>query len=151
MASFDEIWTAATAHEDTKLAPPASADAITAFEARHGFTLPPSHREFLLRANGGVVGYARLFGVGGAVPFDLDQAAVQMQPYIGGIAEGRVYPFANDWGGSYFCYDLQRPRPDGEYPVLLWNHEYAEEPEDRPMLWSEFAPTFEAFVRDVIT
>jgi hypothetical protein len=55
-----------------------------------------------------------------------------MGPYIAGIEEGRVLPFANDWGGSYFCFDLTKKSKDGEYPVLFWNHEYSEEPEDEP-------------------
>ncbi len=63
-----------------------------------------------------------------------------------------VLPFASDWGGSYFCYDLRGPRDaSGEYPVLYWNHEYSEEPDDRPNLWAQFAPDFVTFVRKVIT
>ncbi len=45
--------------------PVRKSDVIADFEARSGFTLPATHREFLLRGNGGLVGYARVFGVGG--------------------------------------------------------------------------------------
>ena len=37
MAYFDDItWSAVTAHHDTKLDPPASAEAVAEFEGRHG-------------------------------------------------------------------------------------------------------------------
>jgi cell wall assembly regulator SMI1 len=151
MARLDErTWAAVTAHKDTKLDLPAPAEAITAFEAAHGVTLPPSHRTFLQRGNGGVVGYVRLFGVGRSDALDLGHVVSRMRPYIEGMAEGAILPVANDWGGSYFCYDLRQPDSEGEYPVLLWHHEYSEEPDDRPMLWSTFAAHFVAFVNEVV-
>ncbi len=145
----DKTWAAVTAHEGTELDSPASADAIAAFEARHGFVLPASYREFLSRGNGGVVGYVRLFGVGRPDALDLGRQVSDMQPELEGMADGPVLPFASDWGGSYFCFDLHRQTPDGEYPVLYWNHEYSEEPDDRSLVWSEFTPDFVAFVRRV--
>ncbi len=146
----DKTWAAVTAHEDTKLDPPASAGAIAEFEACHGFTFPASHRAFLLRGNGGSVGNVRLFGVGRSDALDLGQWVAEMQPYVEGMADGPILLFASEWGGSYYCYNLRQPGTGGEYPVLRWNHEYSEEPEDRPMLWSEFAPDFVTFVRQVI-
>ena len=146
----DQTWAAVMAHPDTELGPPASAGTVAAFESSHDVALPASHREFLMRGNGGVVGYVRLFGVGRPDALDLGGQVSEMRPYIEAMANGPVLPFASDWGGSYFCYDFGRPAADGEYPVLLWNHEYSEEPADRPMLWSDFAPGFLAFVRRVI-
>lgn len=146
----DRTWSVVTAHDDSELDPPASADAVSAFEGQHGITLPTSHREFLLRGNGGEVGKVRLFGVGRPDALDLGRQVSEMRPWLEGMADGPVLPFANDWGGSYFCFDLRRPMEASEYPVLFWNHEYSEEPEDRPMLWSEFATDFLAFVRKVI-
>ena len=145
----DKTWAAVTAHENTELDSPAPAEAIDAFEAGHGFVLPASHREFLSRGNGGVVGHVRLFGVGRPDALDLGGQVFEMRPELEGMADGPVLPFASDWGGSYFCYDLRRPTPEGEYPVLYWNHEYSEEPDDRPLVWSEFAQDFVAFVRRV--
>jgi hypothetical protein len=34
--------------------------------------------------------------------------------------------------------------------VLRWNHEFAEEPDDLPRLWSAFAADFTGFLRKVI-
>jgi hypothetical protein len=126
-------------------------DAVAHFEASHGVALPAAHREFLLRANGGIVGYVRLFGVGRSDFLDLSRQVTEMQAVIGSTADGPVLPYASDWGGSYFCYNLRRPGENGSFSVFLWNHEYSEEPDDRPMLWSKFAPDFVAFLRIVIS
>ncbi len=99
--------------------PPAAGEAIAAFEAAHGIGLPAAHREFLLRANGGGVGYARLFGVGRPDFLDLDRQVAEMRPCIEGMADGPVLPFASDWGGSYFCYDLRRQAEVGAVPGAL--------------------------------
>ena len=146
----DKTWAAILAHEDTELDNPASAKAIGAFEAKHEFVLPEAHQEFLIRGNGGVVGYVRLFWVGRKDHFDLGGQLSEMRTYIEGMADGPVLPFASDWGGSYFCYDLPKAATSKGYRVLLWNHEYSEEPDDRPMLWSKFAPDFVGFIKNVI-
>lgn len=151
MGQIDEqLWADVLAADDTDLDPPAFEENIAAFEARHGVRLPSAHREFLLRSNGGLVGYARLFGVRRPDSLDLDGRVSEMRALIEGMADGPVFPFASDWGGSYFCYDLSRPGAAAPLPVLLWNHQYSEEPDDRPLLWSAFAPDFLAFVREVI-
>ncbi|MHC4399191.1 MAG: SMI1/KNR4 family protein [Planctomycetota bacterium] len=151
MSHIDEdTWAAILAHEDTDLESPARPESIATFEAEHGFVLPDAHREFLLRGNGGVVGYARLFGVDRKDALDLGRQLSEMRSDIEGMADGSVFPFANDWGGSYFCYDLGKPASPKGYPVLFWNHEYSEEPDDRPMLWSEFAPDSVAFVKEIL-
>src|SRR5262249_20348321 len=107
MSHIDErLWAEGVAAEGTEVDAPAAGEAIAACEAVHGIGLPAAHREFLLRANGGVVGYARLFGVGRSDFLDLDRQVAEMRPYIERMADGPVLPFASDWGGSYFCYDL---------------------------------------------
>lgn len=146
----DKTWAVILAHNDTEIGMPAKQKDIDAFEASSRFVLPDSHREFLLRGNGGVVGYVRLFGVGRNDALDLGRQIADMRPEIEGMAEGPVVPFASDWGGSYFCYDLQKPPSPMGYPVLYWNHEYSEEPDDLPMVWSKFASDFVEFVRNVV-
>lgn len=146
----DKTWAAVAAHDDTELDAPASVDAIAAFEAEHSFVLPLSHRAFLSRGNGGAVGYVRLFGVNRPDSLDFGGMVTEMRTELEEMAEGPVVPFASDWGGSYFCYDLRRPLAESDYQVLYWNHEYSEELDDRPLLWSEFASDFVAFVRKVI-
>jgi len=146
----DKTWARILASENTELDVPAKPKAIAEFEAKCDFVLPDAHREFLLRGNGGVVGLARLFGVGRDDALDLRRQIADMRADIEGMAEGPILPFASDWGGSYFCYDLRKPPNAKGYPVLFWNHEYSEEPDDRPMVWSSYAPNFEAFITKVI-
>jgi hypothetical protein len=152
MTDFDErLWDAVRRGKDTVLEPPLSPWALAAFEAGLGLALPASHREFLLRANGGEIGVARLFGVGRPGPLDLEWEASEMRLEFEGTAAGLVLPIAKDWGGSYFCYDLQRSTGGNDRSSLYWNHEYSEEPEDRPMLWSDYAPNFLGFLRKIMT
>jgi len=146
----NHIWSAILAHEDTELNPGATREAINAFESECSFVLPDAHREFLLRCNGGIVGYCRLFGVGSKDYFDLKCQVIDMSQYIEGLIEKSVFPIASDWGGSFFCYDLRSPLTPLDYPVLYWNHEYSEEPEYQSEVWSEFAPNFVSFIEMIL-
>ena len=143
-------WHLIQAHEDTELGKPGSGQDITAFERRHGVSLPPSHSEFLLRANGGYVGYARVFGIGRGGYLDIEWQLGEMHRMLQATADGPVLPFANDWGGGYFCYALDRRNEAGEYPVLYWDHEYAETAGYEAMLWSDTAPDFVTFLKDTL-
>jgi hypothetical protein len=150
MPAFDDkTWAAIFADKDMEIDAPATPSAIYAFESQHDFLLPDAHREFLLRGNGGVVGYVRLFGVGRKDALDLARQLSEMRSYIEGMSEGPVFPFASEWGGSYYCYDLRKSPSGKGYPVLFWNHEYSEEPDDLPMVWSVFAADFVEFIKKV--
>ena len=146
----DETWMKLLKHPDAQLGLPATPESLAPFESSHGFALPLSHRQFLLRANGGILGYVRLFGVDRDDALDLSSVIRNMQGELERAAHRRVIPFASDWGGSYYCYDVVRANNSEETPILYWNHEYSEEPADWPLLWSDFAPDFVTFVRRVI-
>ena len=81
---------------------------------------------------------------------DLGGQVQEMREEMESMADGPVLPFARDWGGSYFCYDLSKATVEKDYPVLFWNHEYSEEPDDRDLVWSPFAKNFVAFIRAVV-
>src|SRR5262249_33650481 len=133
----DKTWSEILTHDDTELDPPATAKRLAAFEARHRFALPEAHREFLLRANGGIIlGVIRLFGVGRKDSLDLGRQLGKMRSKIEAMSAGPVFPLASDWGDSYLCYDLRKPATPRAYPVLIWNKEYSEKPEDRSKLWA---------------
>jgi hypothetical protein len=146
----DATWQAILNHPDANLHEPASADAIARAERELSIALPEAHREFLLKVNGGVVGFARVFGVGRDDYFDLARRIKDVQPHLDPGLEKVYFPFANDWGGNYFCYDLRcPPMPEG-YPVSYWNHEFAESPEDQDKLWWPFAKEFIDFLHEVV-
>jgi cell wall assembly regulator SMI1 len=146
----EKLWAAVLEHARTDLEPPATEEALAAFEALHGFRLPPAHRAFLLRANGGCAGSVLLFGVGRDDALDLGGNVSNLRPLFESMTERSVLPFAKDWGGSYFCYDLWRPGPAGDWAVVCWNHQYSESTKHRAKLWSECAPDFLGFVRTFI-
>jgi hypothetical protein len=147
MDHFDEgLWAAILRHPHTDLDAAAPDEVIAAFEADLGFRLPPAHRAFLRRANGGQVGALLFFGVGRGDALDLCR--------VGSLAQSTtirpVVPFAKNWGGDYYCYDLWRSASSGDYAVLYWNHECFEERARRRELWSPDAPDFLAFLRQVV-
>jgi hypothetical protein len=141
-------WAAILAHEDTALDGPATQADLNEFERLTGLSLPESHKEFLRRGNGGDLGWVRLFGVNRADSLDLYRQIEESQPLLEETWKGPILPFAKDCGGSYFCFDLREP--GREYPVLHWNHEYTEESELRPEIWSHFADDFVVFVRQAV-
>lgn len=113
--------------------------------------LPPAHQAFLQHTNGGELEFlsVKLFGIDRDDALDFAEQVAFLSRFIGGVSEKTRLPFAVDAGGSVFCYDLTRPTESGDYPVLYWNIEYSEEPEDSPWkerLWSEYAPGFTEFL-----
>nr|WP_246386128.1 SMI1/KNR4 family protein [Armatimonas rosea] len=110
--------------------------------------MPPAHQAFLLHTNGGELEFlsVKLFGIDRDDALDFAEQVAFLSRFIEGVSEKTRLPFAVDAGGSVFCYDLTRPTESGDYPVLYWNIEYSEEPDDAPKLWSEYAPGFTAFL-----
>jgi SMI1 / KNR4 family (SUKH-1) len=113
--------------------------------------LPPDHQAFLQHTNGGELGsiYVKFFGIDRGDALDFAEQVAFLSRFIEGVSKKTRLPFAVDAGGSVFCYDLTRPTESGNYPVLYWNIEYSEEPEDSPWqerLWSEYATGFTAFL-----
>lgn len=145
-----KTWKQLLALEKTELHPPATAKALAAFEKKQKLALPEAHREFLLRHNGGVLGYVYLFGVA-CKPSGLDFARqlAQILDFVQETADHPVLPFASDAGGNYFCYDLSKPAKATGYPVLFWCHEYSEESDDRDMLWHKHGKDFVDFLKKV--
>ena len=147
----DKTWSKILKHKYTELGPPATAKAIAVFEARHRFALPEAHREFLLRANGGIiVGVIKLFGVGRRDSLDLGRQLKKMRPKLEATSAGPVFPFACDGGDNYLCYDLRKPAMPSGYPVLMCHNEYSEKPADRYSLWVKFTRNFRGFIKYII-
>lgn len=142
-------WHAILSRDDTKLDGPASDADLAGFERATGLVLPQSYKEFLRRGNGGLLADYRLFGVNRSDMLNLRRQAEENRPELEATSRGAVLPFASDWGGCYFCFNLDAG-VGGEYPVLFWNFEYAEEAETRHLVWSVVADDFVAFVRRVV-
>lgn len=93
--------------------------------------LPPSLCELLSHFNGGAIASIRLFGVGRDDSLDL-VTSFQTYSDIPTVSLLNMLPFASDWGGSLYCFDLANPLVDGKFFVWFWCHEYSEEPADAP-------------------
>lgn len=138
----DEIWSLMIAPPDTRRKRPASSAQIAQYEKECDIRLPQSYRDFLLRSNGGIFGGVDLFGLNGLrhSPQEVTQTAM-----------GPVLAFGMTWAGDYYCFDIQERPSDGEYSVLLWQHQYSEDPEEFPELWLESSRHFVEFLLDVVT
>lgn len=143
----DEFLAMIQTHADTDAHPPATTSDISAAEVALGFNLPPEYAEFLLRFNGGVFSYARIFGVNRNDYFDIKERGDSMAEFILGSETRQLYPFASDWGGSYFCFNLADRSSSGQCPIVFWNHEYSEEPDDAEYLWSDVSHDFGGFLQ----
>jgi hypothetical protein len=141
-------WAAITAHPDTDLDAPATESELAEFERAIGVSLPAGHKELLRRGNGGILGRVRLFGVHRSDALDLRWQIERHRANLGEASQGSVLPFARDWGGRYFGFDLRAP--DGEYPVLYWNDDHPDERGSLRLSWSPFAEDFVTFVRRVV-
>jgi hypothetical protein len=137
-------------HPEASMDPPARVGQIQCASDRLGFPFPPSYVRFLTYWNGGELNGIRFCACdkpGTNAVFDLFGEARPMREYIEGMHEGDVYPFACNYGGDWYCFDLRHPTGDGEFPILRWNHEAAEEPGEE--LWTPEAPDFGAFLARV--
>ena len=114
---------------------------VTAFESRHGFTLPDQYRQFLLWTNGGIPSPDVSFTFvedGKATDSVIDQfymlkkndddmnldEAIEMFVEAGRMP-AHFLPFASDQFGNQLCLSLA---PSDLGVVYFWNHE--KEPED---------------------
>ena len=137
-------------HEDTDVLPGAPGDVIAHAATTINVELPPSHCELLAHFNGGAIGSIRLFGVGRDDSLDL-VSSLQAYSDIPAVAALNMLPFASDWGGSLYCFDLSNPIADGEFSVWYWCHEYSEEPADAPYAWRNTQDGFADFIRNLFS
>lgn len=131
---------------ETKSNKGASEEEITTAQDAAGVRFPPAYAQLLRRFNGGEFRELRLLSVG-----ELAAASAEARAYVPAIAEGQVFVFGKSWAGDLFCFQLFKSAEDGEYPILLWNHEYSEEPDDAPYLWEPQATNFADFLAAIYT
>tara|TARA_R110002073_G_C9060731_1_gene544900 strand:- start:60 stop:515 length:456 start_codon:yes stop_codon:yes gene_type:complete len=151
LAHFDSAFLdMVRGHDDTDVLPGASADAIADAATTIDVELPPSHCELLAHFNGGAIASIRLFGVGRDDSLDL-VTSFQAYSDIPAVPALNMLPFASDWGGSLYCFDLANPLADGEFSVWYWCHEYSEEPADAPYVWHNTRDGFADFMRKLFS
>jgi cell wall assembly regulator SMI1 len=105
----------------TNLAQPISGDDLNALEKAIGASLPDSFKAHYLKYNGGVPENTYWLEPDTGVDFEIaefksisasgdDNAPSILSTYNSMIRKNvlpsRLLPFANDWGGNFFCLDL---------------------------------------------
>lgn len=111
---------------ETRLLPPAIEDWIVSCELalRHHFS--PQVREFLLTHNGSRIIEIWLYGVPKR-PTSSQRGPDIMTRYLANDATGlwnkSWLELGSDGFGNYFVADLANPSAEGEYPILIVDHE----------------------------
>jgi cell wall assembly regulator SMI1 len=112
-------------------------EAVARAEAELRRAFPPSFRAWLRKNNG-------LYGVEDVKIFPVfddrdarktsDSIVVEYnrnwKPWLENFEAddfSHLLPFGEDGTGDYFCFDEQARAPNGEYPVVRWDHETGEE------------------------
>jgi SMI1 / KNR4 family (SUKH-1) len=135
-------------HEDTDVDGGATDEQIETAQSKAGFEFPLSYTEFLHHFNGGSISWIQLWGVGRSDYLDLFKNLYDCSD-IPPIGARYMFPFANDWGGSLFCFDVLNGKQSGEYGIYYWNHEYSEEIEYAPYVWEQQSTSFVDFIRNL--
>jgi len=149
-----EIIESVRADPENEIEGSVSESVVVGFMDSLGIEFPSSYQSFLRMWNGPLIQGIRFCGIQSHPDenlFSLQRDAIPMSEYIPEAEQGDVFPFAADWGGTWFCFDLRSKREDGEYPVLRWNHDYAEEPDEADQVWVRESDSFPSFFRKVVS
>lgn len=112
---------------------PVTAGDILELEEKIGAPLPPLFRAWFMYKCVLMTdfGWIRLPDVISDDPFQWMWLNVEMMDSQAEYFRGRnIVPFADDGNDAGpVCFDLTRPLPDGDYPVLLFDHEMLDRPD----------------------
>jgi len=123
----------------------ASEEEISELEQELGTTLPLGYVEFLKKFGGGSFRHLQLYSIA-SEDENFPDFMEQVFTHTGNIhlvQQGDLLPFADDYEGNIFCFDLQHSR-DGEFQVVRWNHDFKHE--DEPIL---IAQNFAEFLQKI--
>ena len=140
----EELLDMIRADDETEANEDASFSEIASVQQALSVRFPPGYIQFLNRFNGGEFRGVRMHRAA-----DLAGAIDQARSYVPAVAEGQMLPFGSSWAGDLYCFKLSEQAEDGECPILLWNHEYSEEPDDEPYLWEPQADDFAGFLAKI--
>jgi antitoxin YobK len=96
---------------------------ITLVQETLGILFPKSYIAFMRKFGGGTFRFAQMHSINkvtddnGAEFLEIFEQASQN---ISIVAAKKLIPFADDYSGDYYCFDISRMQDDGECPVVLW-------------------------------
>jgi cell wall assembly regulator SMI1 len=134
------LWQAIRQNDKNEFKKGASANAIELLEETLGIKLPHTYKQFLKEFDGGEFSFGRMHKITpeGAGGLDFLEQVEEAADYIPLVAARTIIPFGDDYGGNLYCFALNRADSDGEYPILLWDHEDHEEDEEPPEIEENF-------------
>ncbi|SKB09576.1 SMI1-KNR4 cell-wall [Prosthecobacter debontii] len=99
-----------------------SEQVITDAENEFGFTFPPEYREFLAQFGSGGVDSEEFIGLGGPDHLDIVKLTKRLRERSNSLPT-HLLPLRGDGFGNYDCLDLNKPTTNGEFAIVIWNHE----------------------------
>ena len=146
--SIREMISQITSLADKDCGTGATDRAIVDAEQTLGVRFPHSYKAFLSRFGWARVYCDPVFGLGPSVPpeYDLVETArcerYEAHPHI----PDHLVPIMNDGAGNHYCLDTSRLH-DGECPVVFWDHEHQDGPDQSP---DQVSPSFDRWLIDRI-
>lgn len=107
---------------DTEFAGSQSDDTLLAAENAIGQRFPSSYRTFIAEFGCGTIDSEEIIGLGG--PDHLSM--IKLKAILGSRSRklpNYLLPIRADGFGNYDCIDLRKSTEDGEYEIVLWNHD----------------------------
>lgn len=109
-----------------------------------GMRLPEDYVLFLEEFDGGEFLFGRMHCIttNGAGFFHFKEELEQFFENVPGARKAKFLPFADDYGGNFYCFDTKSFKQD-RCPVVLWVHELEEEQEPETI-----AESFQEFIEE---
>ena len=128
--SLSDLLTLLSADPDNIFPGGALEEEIAELETELGTTLSLGYIEFLKKFGGGNLKYLQLYSIASEDEnfYDFMEQVQNHSQNIQLIQQGELLPFANDYEGNIFCFDLQHSR-ENEYIIVRWDHDYTAENE----------------------
>jgi cell wall assembly regulator SMI1 len=116
-------------------------------EVQLGVTFPPTYAAFLREVGWLSVDYLQTFGLGRGTPdhYELVRCVLDERHVGHPHIPPHLLPFRNDGGGNHYCLDTSQKNEQGECPVVFWDHEAEEGPDQTP---AQVAPDFHTWLLD---
>ncbi len=123
----------------------ATEEEIAELEAELGTTLPPGYIQFLKKFGGGNFKHVRMYSIASEDEtfFDFMEQVFSCTQRVPLVQQGELLPFADDYDGNIFCFNLHHAR-EGEYTIVQWNNGFNAEDEPK-----HIAQTFSEFIDKV--
>jgi cell wall assembly regulator SMI1 len=125
----------------------ATAAEIRRAESQLGVTFPPSYSTFLRDVGWLSLPGLETYGLGRGTPdyYELVRSTLDERHVAHPHLPPHLLPFMNDGAGNHYCLDTSQKNELGECPVVFWDHEAEDGPDQTP---AQVAPDFHTWLLD---